>query len=825
MCSIHAFTNLIKMKLFTRFVGQLFLLIASTYISQTSFTQTRAFGKVLDQQGNPLASVNVLLLAASDSSLVKGIVTDHDGLYEFQNINSGKFLLSYSYIGFQQMFSSPFHTWEKNEIDLGSVNLLESKVQLNTVTISAKKPLLEQKIDRMVINVQNSIVSSGSSALDILERSPGISVNRQSNIISMNGKDGVQVMINGKMSYMPMEALVQTLAGINSSNIEKIELITTPPANMDAAGNAGFINIVLIANTNFGTNVNVSGTLGYSVGVNAQASVNFNHRQGKFNFYGDYSVLHEKYLQRIDFYRQFMYQGKNIESEGESIRDAQQTNHNMRIGLDYQLGKKTVLGILGAGYLNKWTMDANATNDIQSDKLVDTTIKMKTDEINQWNHVMGNLNLEHSFSNNGKLLADVDYIYYHDNNPSNYKSDWYDGSMKFLYNENMAVQKQTPINIFVVNTDYSMKLGKAVDWEAGLKYTSSKFRNNVSLDRQEGNDWKRDEDLSAKYNLLEWIAAGYSSFNIQANAKTSLKFGLRYEFTRSNLRSEKQANVVDRRYGNFFPTVFISRKLNDDQSLNLGYSRRISRPTFNDMAPWVIFVDPNTFFSGNPALQPSITDNFKIDYLIKKLVFSLSYSYDNNPIAFMQSRVDTVRDKQILASDNMDYMHTVIFNLIAPVNVGDWWTMQWNVSATVQKGRAFNNKVPFELSQNYFRVSLNQTIKLPRDFAIDIYGQYLSKSLIGVYVREPYGVVDIGVQKKVKGNSGKLRLVLHDIFNTGGCRKVEAQLSEQNLNVKFSGQFEKRTISLTYSRSFGKNSLKAKRERGTGSEEELGRVQ
>ncbi|MEJ7830282.1 MAG: carboxypeptidase-like regulatory domain-containing protein, partial [Segetibacter sp.] len=190
--------------------------------------QSKIKGKVINETGHPVANANVLLIEFKDSSLVKGIVTEPSGTYQFENISAGKYLITTSYTGFSQKYSSPISISSDNKnVDVPSIRLSEKVAQLSDVTVVTKKPLFEQKMDRMVVNVANSITSAGNTALEVLQRSPGIIVDPQNNTLSMNGKDGVVVMINGKINRMPITAVVQMLAGMSANNIERIELITT----------------------------------------------------------------------------------------------------------------------------------------------------------------------------------------------------------------------------------------------------------------------------------------------------------------------------------------------------------------------------------------------------------------------------------------------------------------------------------------------------------------------------------------------------------------------------------------------------------------------
>ena len=245
-------------------------------------------GIINEGNGSGMAFANVLLLKSIDSTLVKGTLTLEDGTYKLESETNDNYLIMTSLVGFQSVYSKPFTLSQDYTVE---PLVLEEGEQLGEVLVQYKKPLYEQKIDRMVINVENSIVSAGSSALEVLERSPGVSVNRQNSTLSLVGKNGVVVMINGKESYMPQSSLVQLLEGMSSDNIASIEIITTPPANFDAEGNAGYINIVLKKQTDAGLNGAYSFSGGIGNGTTTSENISFNYRKNKLNLFGNYSFL------------------------------------------------------------------------------------------------------------------------------------------------------------------------------------------------------------------------------------------------------------------------------------------------------------------------------------------------------------------------------------------------------------------------------------------------------------------------------------------------------------------------------------------------------
>ncbi len=795
-----------------------------TYLPQKVIAQTKVYGLINDENNQPLSSVNILLIKAADSSLVKGKISDKTGSFSFENTPVGKYRIIATMLGYEQVFSQNFELTNIHpEINLGPFILKKNPKELSAITVIGKKPMFEQKIDRMVINVRNSITSAGGNALEVLEKSPGVIVNRQTNALSMAAKNGVVIMINGKITHMPESAVIQMLEGMSASNIDRIELITIPPSNFDAEGNAGFINIVLLANPNTGLNGSYSLSAGYGKGDVGAGNINFNYRKNNINLYGDYSYTRDSREQQFFNYRRIDYQGVITENYTTTNRSPLQQNHNARLGVDYQVSKKTVIGAIVGGYNSKWSMTANNELTMYKNNIPDTSLTIKNTELNQWKNFMANMNMQNNFKTGQTISIDLDYLYYSDNNPNDYSNSYYNGLGNFLYNELTRSGKKTPINIWVGKADYTAKLGKKINFEGGIKGTVSKFTNDVDVAKYQSNSWVSDKTLSAKYILNEDIQAAYSSFHIAFNDKTSMKLGLRYEYTNSNLGTTVTKNIVDRHYGKFFPSFFISRKLDDNNGLNFSYTKRITRPTFNDLAPFTIFLDPNTFFTGNSALQPSFTNEVKTDYTYKKYIFSLTYSIENNSIATFQPKVDIATNKQYVTAENLDDIKILSASLSLPFTINKWWTIQNNFIGAWQQIDAMYNNLPLHLKQAIFNFNSSSTFTLPKEYSMEVSGFYDAGGLFGTSRYKALGALNFGLQKKLKGNSGKLRFAVTDILKTISYKAIVDRPSE-HFYTRSDYNFSQRTFKLTYSRNFGNNSLKEKRERGTASDEERKRV-
>ncbi|AYB33129.1 outer membrane beta-barrel family protein [Chryseolinea soli] len=800
---------MLKIKLF-------FLALLCPLIS--SFGQFTIKGKIIDrQQALPFATV---LLLGQDSAVVKGVMTENTGSFVFENLSPGNYFLSASMVGYMK-FQSPLMTLDKNLV-IPDIVLEESATALDEVSITADKPLFEQQTDRLVVNVASSITSSGNTLLEVLQKSPGVVVNRQSNSIAINGKTGVRIMINDKVVQMPLDAVVQMLDGMSASNVEKIELITTPPAKYDAEGNGGIIHIVMKNNEDLGTNGSFGLTLGYRGAETLGANFALNHRAKKTAWFLEYSWLRNHNWHAMTMVRKSLGDGFPVTINDRSDRENWTTQQNLNAGFEWKPTTHSVLSLGATAYRSDWELTALAFDEahLTADAMRNT--KTNIQESNIWQSATLGVTYQTKINPKSDLNVSVDYLYYHNNNPSLYDNALLDEHDHVSETSRIALDKTTPIHFLIGKADYQYSPSAAWTIDAGIKGVTSGLDNNVVVRRWLGGDaWDVDPFFSSHATLSETVRAAYVSTKWQPEKRWLITGGLRYEYTHTNISTPAEQDVINRKYGYFFPSLFVKKDLDVEKDIQFSYSRRITRPTFNDMAPYVFFWGPNTFSGGNTSLLPAVADAVKVGFHAKQWVVSLQYTHSRREINSYQAEIDTASNTLTYRAQNLDYLNTLGLTNSYSLSITPWWEVQGSVTLQYQVAQAA--PVQHDVRKHLFGVNLNvvSIVKLPSDFAIEISGSYQSTQLSGIAVYLPQGSLNAGVQKKL-GENGTLTLAMDDILYTNYWR-IKTNSPQNYVDAYFKYDFHNQYVRLTYKRNLGSRKIAAAKLK-SGSDEERRRV-
>lgn len=822
----------------TIFIITLTLLLTVT----TVFSQTPAKGKLSGQingtAGKPLEFSTVMLVKASDSTLVKGAVTDASGLYEFDAVAEGQYRVAAQQMGYQKKYSATFAVdAEHLNVKLPALTLPEESKNLAEVKVLAKKPFLEQQVDRIVMNVENSIVASGNTALDVLEKAPGVTIDRQNDQLKLKGKSGVIVYIDGKQTYLSQQEVSNLLKNTPSDNIEKIEIITNPGSKYDAAGNSGIINIKMKKNKNFGTNGTLTLGTGYSW-VNDlngnlvnrpkyNGSLNVNHRAGKLNVFGNYSYANRQSFNSNIIDRSIPYNGTTTYFSQTSFRPNAYVSSTYKGGLDYFIDKKNTIGVLVNGFSNDWSSPRGASNTLISDVNHQLTSKAltQTDSRNYLTNLTSNVNFKHEFDDKGQeLTADLDYVQYKGQNHNNL-STVYQNAANETSRPNQDVRNNMPskIDIWAFKSDY-VRPTKKGKFEAGVKSSYVKADNNTLYDtlQQETRHWLPDASRSNQFKYDENINAGYLNYAGTLGKKVKVQAGLRAEHTHSIGNSITLNQRVDRNYLNLFPTLFLSRQLDTSNVLNLSYSRRIDRPSYENLNPFVFYLDPYTYQKGNPFLRPQYTNSIELTHVYKGTVSTtLGFSRTTNFINDETPRQIASQNITYITPENLGTQDNVNLNVSFPIPVAKWWTIQNNVTVYYQHYSTFYSGTPYEVKVVAYNLYSSNNFTINKSWSAELSGWYNSASQYGFYRARPMGAFTVGVQKKMMDNKGSLKLNVNDPFwlnHFNGVAKV------QDIDFRVQSRWESRRVSLTFTYRFGNQNIKSARDRNSATSAEQGRV-
>jgi hypothetical protein len=701
---------------------------------------------------------------------------------------------------------------------------------LSGVTVTARKPFIQKLTDRIVVNVESSIVSAGSSAMDVLERSPGVNID-QNDVISLRGRSGVIIMIDGKPTAMTGADLANYLRGLPAATIERIDIITNPSAKYDAAGNSGIIDIRMKKDQRLG--INGTFTVGYGQGIypKANAGTTFNYRNKKINLFGSYNYAYRVNLNHLlldrNFFTDGVYQGGDLK---DNFSKMPFNSNTARIGIDFFPSRKTIVGFVVNTNFNHFERKNNNSSiviDPQHQKQ-STFRSLATNDDNS-NNLVANINLKHTFDSTGReLTADVDYGIYNSNSLSVNATSYYklDGSSLqpgYILNGD----QDGKLSFKTAKADYVHPLGSGTKMEAGLKTSFVSSDNDAKFFDVSSGTPVDDVNKTNHFLYKENNNAGYINFSKDFK-KFDLQVGLRGENTNISTEQLKGNIKYDSGYFQLFPSAFFNYKLKEDQILGVSVSRRIDRPGYSQLNPFLFLIDVTTYATGMPGLLPQLTWSYELSYTLKDLNFTLGYSHtrDNQDIAIAKFKDvfpnipsdDNVTVQVPINLSSSDYFG---LSISAPVKITKWWNM-------INNGNVYYNHYNGQLgttSLNRGRPAVdlrtNNSFTFKKGWAAELNANYNSGGQAGFMVFDPRWGIAAGVQKTILKNKGTLRFNVTDIFWTNLPKAV---ITYNNYIEKWRAYRESRVANLTFSYRFGNNKVQAARRRTTASEEERQRA-
>ncbi len=771
-------------------------------------------GTVTDNQQKPvdLATVRLMRLSdpadqalagqAAEAPVISSTYSDIDGTYIFQSLPQGAYRISVSLLGHATEFSEPIIIGS-GVTHLPAVNfqLNFSTQQLETVTITAERPLVERRPDMLVVNVENSALAAGNSALDILERSPGVTLDKDDNI-SLMGKQGVVVMIDGKQTHLSSTQLADLLRNTDGNSIRSIELITTPSSKYDASGSAGMINIVLKKNRLAGTTGSATLSAGYGLKEKSSASLNLSHKTERVNLYGMLSYMDHKGGQEINISRNVENAGSTTLFDQQAKLGRKSNTFNYRTGLDVHTSDRNTVSMQVNGYMTDNSIENDSWTRIGPiAAAADSNLRSTSFANGDFNSIGGNINNQFNIDGKGrKLVADLDISHFNNNRATDYNNTFFlpSGAQK---DEALLSRSSTPtsIGIRIARLDYTHPISDKSSLETGLKYSWVQSDNDMRFDQFVNGGWQSDLGRSNHFIYTEQVSAAYASYKNQFG-KLGVQTGLRAEYSVTDGNSLTISNQVKRNYLDIFPTVFLSYSLSDQHQTGLSYSKRINRPNYQFLNPFSYFLDQYTYETGNPYLQPEYAHAIDVSYSFKhQYHLNAGYSFTNDAILETMTQ-DNETKAGYVSRDNLARQNVYYANFHIPVRIAKFWNTTTNINAFYMGFDGQLNNSELKQGQFAYNVRNNHNFTLLPTLTAEASLNYQSPLVYSIYhIKDQWGL-DLGVSKSLMEKKGNIKLSVSDLFDT---RNQRLSTRHSNLNVRINQKNETRVVRLSFTYSFG----------------------
>ncbi len=785
--------------------------------AQTAATGGTVSGKLVDAATNQAIDFASVSITNKADKTTKGAQTDLSGNFKLDGLKEGIYTLKATYVGYLTFTKDSIQiNASRKLVQLGTVKLRAAKGVLKEVVVVAQKSTIKLSTDKKVFSVDQSLVSQGGSATDLLTNVPSVQVDVEGNV-NLRGSSNVRVLINGKPSAISGGSVSDILQSIPASAIENIEVITNPSSKYDAEGQSGIINIVLKRNAQLGFNGSVSGTVGNQ--KTANGSLNLSYQTAKVNLFGNYSYrkanrIGNGYTNRIT------YPGtaNAIFQNQESDQTFKFNSHNIRTGIDINLDPKTVFTLSDNINIRDRDRLQNGVTNTSSQNVLRQLTTQNNFSGNSGTNFDLNADFSHRYKKQGQeLTANIGYSTQREDGDENL-STIYDVYNPVRSNRNFRQNtytdgKQRNLNF---QADYTMPLSKDSKLEAGFRSTINRNDNDFRADTllNGTNQFVFDRTRSSHFIYNEQVHAVYTNYQRQFG-KFGVQVGARLEDAHIKTRLVDSIQQYKQDYFRVYPSIFLSDKLTENQTLQLSYTRRVSRPRDRQLTPFLDRSDPLNFQQGNPNLRPEDTHSFELSYInywnTLTLTSSLYYRLTNQNI----QQVRTPLSSSIILTQfqNINSASNAGYELIAKITPSTKFDLTGNVNVYYRsiEGDALYN---IQSTSGYaFNGNLTANIKPVKKLGFQLRGDYQGKQVIAQGFSKALFGFDGGVRYDVTKTfniSGNVR----DIFNT---RRFGSIIDNTTASIPYTSEsyrrFSFRTISFTASYRFGNSGNEQRRQK------------
>ena len=785
-------------------------------------------GKVTDSLQRPLEGATLLLVTGEKDTPVKSALSDDKGSFVLEHLKSGTYKLIVSMSGFsKESAGTLILNDEKNSVDVGTVKLVRLSSSLEGITVTAQRAPVERKIDRVVVNADQMVSAAGATAMDLLERSPGVAVDNNG-VISLKGKNGVTIFVDDKPTYLSGADLENYLRSLPASSIDQVELMTNPPAKYDAAGGAGVINIRLKRTRvkGFNGSLNTAYTQGRYAKTNN--SFNFNYRSGRFNTFGTLSQSYATNFSDLTINRHFK------KADGSRNYDFLQRTYikpsgmafSAKAGADYYATEKNTFGMVLTGVTRNGKRDNdNSSSILNAAYQLDSTIIAHNTQDNSFRNGGINLNFRRRVSKNGpEFSVDADYIHYGTGNVQEFNNFTYLADNTLSQQDRLSGDLPAGIDIYSLKTDYTHPLKKGWKIDAGAKSSQTKTDNVADYFSTVNNVTKPDYDKTNHFIYKEIIHAAYIN-GAQEGKRWSMQFGLRAESTVSDGRQLGNAVKPDssfkRTYTSLFPTAYLNYKLDSagNHTLTLDYGRRINRPYYQDLNPFISPLDKFTYYVGNPFLLPAYTHNVQLSYSYRnRITIGFRYSVTLNNT---NETIEIVNGTYYSRPGNIGKVTNLSGSLQGDLPLRKWLSFGFYSEVTDIHSQTDFYTGFLDTRGTYWFVQPNLRFTFPKGWTAQVDGVYQTDITANQFILLKRGRLNAGVSKKLS-TALTLRVAVNDMLYTNINRGIINNLANTEANWRNANDTRTFTIAIAY--RFGKAIADLRKHNQNSAQQEQNRV-
>jgi hypothetical protein len=775
-------------------------------------------GKLTDEKGAAVPNANIVLLKQPGNHLAGGSTSAADGKFSIRITAAGSFLLRVNALGFAEFKTEIFVVGDSTTSkEMGMVLLKTEVKQLQDVSVNSLRPAITQKADRMVVNIEGTAMAAGSTAYSVLAKIPGVFIDQDGNI-QLNGRAGVTVMIDGKLTYLSAADLRNMLEGMSAENIKNIEIITNPSAKYDAQGSSGMLNINLKKNDRQGINGSVyAGYSGNFLQDGFSGGGNINYKNGRWNSFLT-TDLARRFGGREATFTRIFYGTKTTYFDQTANSSYKVTGPpTIRLGSDYSFNDKHSVGFIFSmnnsnskeGFFTRTNLGDAPSKPVQY-------IAADNYQSSHNTRYAGNLHYSGKLDTVGMTLsADLDYVKIRNHSSSDFNNFYTTIATGQTTKDLLYTDVPNGYDIYAGKIDFALPFHKDHEIDRGIKAShvfsdndSRFYFNNGSLvpDPQRTNHFKYSENIFAAYFL--WAG--------QVSKKLLLQAGLRAEETSSRGESVTTGQITDRKYLDLFPSAFIQHKVSDNYGINYSYSRRLSRPNYGSLNPFRSYRDPYTWSEGNPNLRPQYTHAFSITQTFRKK-YNLVISYQLTKDAMMETPVlDVANATTIYTTGNLDDAHNMSITGIVPIRLSGKWESQNTFVVSYSKFSTLSNNGLVVNEQLSYLFQSNHTILLPWGLRLEVNATFRGPSASGLYHMAPMSRVDLGLKKSFFNKKLDLTLNANDIYK--GYRFLWTTNINGNIN-DFDQYLRWRTVGVTLRYNFSSGQKVDLKKRNTNLDE------